>query len=83
MRRSIKAILVSIGWGGVCVVLYYFVMPLVVIYSDPLTNKIPLEIAIPLIPLVLVAILPILYGLAVLCTPLFMATLEVLDDVSR
>ena len=79
MRRSVKALLVCIGWIVVCIVSFTLVNPIIesFIRSDGL---IPIEYAIPALIMAVGVGVPIMYCTIFLITPLFMATLEVLDD---
>jgi len=80
MRRSEKALLVCIGWVVVCIAVVVLVTPIVIAMRDPTTHIIPIENAIPVLVLTISVCLPIAYMAVELITPLFMATLEVLDD---
>ena len=79
MRRSIKAILVSIGWMVVFVGVLIIGAPIVGVFARS-DGLVPIENVLLCVGTFYAVIIPLIYASLAIFTPLVMATLEVLDD---
>ena len=77
--RKASVVLVSIGWIFLFILVYHLFQPLVVIYENPTTHTIPLDIAVYISIIAIGIMTPVLYALASVFAPLIWATLEVFD----